>query len=254
MTSSIPRFVNSLLGRRAGFLLGLAGVSLLAACAAEPERRPCPQAVVLTDASRQVKFSGPGRDLTDVLFEASIQAGQLVCEYDENVLDVDLQVQVVAQRGPANGDRLANISYFVAVARTDQTVLARENFGCGSSREHAPWALLQHGFQAVIAPSFADIFHNNSFKNGLLLIRLDAETVDRLFKQVHSTEGFRVAVDLEQQTVTTPAGEILKFEVDPFHKHCLLNGLDEIGLTLEHADAIKAFEDKHRKSQPWLFS
>ena len=128
MTSSIPRFVNSLLGRRAGFLLGLAGVSLLAACAAEPERRPCPQAVVLTDASRQVKFSGPGRDLTDVLFEASIQAGQLVCEYDENVLDVDLQVQVVAQRGPANGDRLANISYFVAVARTDQTVLARENF------------------------------------------------------------------------------------------------------------------------------
>jgi len=133
-------------------------------------------------------------------------------------------------------------------------LLARENFGCGSSREHAPWALLQHGFQAVIAPSFADIFHNNSHKNGLLLIRLDADTVDRLFQQVHSTEGYRVAVDLEQQTVTTPTGESFKFDIDPFHKHCLLNGLDEIGLTLEHADAIKAFEEKHRAAQPWLFS
>lgn len=133
-------------------------------------------------------------------------------------------------------------------------LLARENFGCGSSREHAPWALLQHGFQAVIAPSFADIFHINSFKNGLLLIRLDAKTVDRLFEQVHSTEGYRLAVDLEQQTVTTPDGESFKFDVEPFHKHCLLNGLDEIGLTLEHADEIKAFEARHRKAQPWLFS
>ena len=133
-------------------------------------------------------------------------------------------------------------------------LLARENFGCGSSREHAPWALLQHGFQAVIAPSFADIFHNNSFKNGLLLIRLDAKIVDRLFQEVHSTAGYRLAVDLEQQTVTTPAGDAFSFEIDPFHKHCLLNGLDEIGLTLEHADKIKAFEVRHRKDQPWLFS
>jgi len=133
-------------------------------------------------------------------------------------------------------------------------LLARENFGCGSSREHAPWALLQHGFQAVIAPSFADIFHNNSFKNGLLLIRLDVKTVDRLFEQVHSTEGYRLAVDLEQQTVTTPGGESFKFDVDPFFKHCLLNGLDEIGLTLEHADKIKAFEARHQAAQPWLFS
>jgi len=133
-------------------------------------------------------------------------------------------------------------------------LLARENFGCGSSREHAPWALLQHGFQAVIAPSFADIFHSNSLKNGLLLIRLDAKTIDRLFEQVHSTEGYRLAVDLEQQTVTTPTGESHKFDIDPFHKHCLLNGLDEIGLTLEHADKIKAFEAHHAKDQPWLFS
>jgi 3-isopropylmalate/(R)-2-methylmalate dehydratase small subunit len=133
-------------------------------------------------------------------------------------------------------------------------LLARENFGCGSSREHAPWALLQHGFQAVIAPSFADIFHNNSFKNGLLLIRLDAGIVDQLFREVHSTAGYRLAIDLEQQSVTAPGGQVFKFEIDPFHKHCLLNGLDEIGLTLEQADKIKSFEVRHREGQPWLFS
>ncbi len=109
-------------------LLGLAGGLLLAGCASEPDNRPCPRAVVLSDASRQVKFSGQGRDLTDVLFEATISTGRLVCEYDDNVLDVDLQVQVIAARGPANSDRLANLNYFVAVARSDQTVLARESF------------------------------------------------------------------------------------------------------------------------------
>lgn len=133
-------------------------------------------------------------------------------------------------------------------------LLARENFGCGSSREHAPWALLQYGFQAVIAPSFADIFYNNSLKNGLLLIRLDAKIVDRLFREVQATQGYRLAVDLESQTVNTPGGESFNFEIDPFNKHCLLNGLDEIGLTLEHADGIKAFEVRHRERQPWLFS
>jgi 3-isopropylmalate/(R)-2-methylmalate dehydratase small subunit len=132
-------------------------------------------------------------------------------------------------------------------------LLARENFGCGSSREHAPWALLQYGFQAVIAPSFADIFYNNSLKNGLLLIKLDAKTVDRLFKEVESTPGYRFAVDLEAQTVTAPGGESFKFDIDPFTKHCLLNGLDEIGLSLSHAEKIKAFEAQHRASQPWLF-
>jgi 3-isopropylmalate/(R)-2-methylmalate dehydratase small subunit len=135
-----------------------------------------------------------------------------------------------------------------------QILLARENFGCGSTREHAPWALLQYGFQAVIAPSFADIFFNNSFKNGLLLIRLDAKSVDRLFKEVISTPGYRLVVDLEQQSVTTPGGEVFKFEIDPSRKHSLLNGLDEIGLTLQHAGKIKAFEAKRREQQPWLFS
>jgi 3-isopropylmalate/(R)-2-methylmalate dehydratase small subunit len=133
-------------------------------------------------------------------------------------------------------------------------LLARENFGCGSSREHAPWALLQYGFQAVIAPSFADIFFNNSLKNGLVLIRLDADIVDRLFRETEAMEGYRLAVDLEQQTVTTPGGESFKFEIDPFRKHCILNGLDDIGLTLERAGEIKAFEAQHRERQPWLFT
>ena len=135
-----------------------------------------------------------------------------------------------------------------------QILLARENFGCGSSREHAPWALLQNGFQAVIAPSFADIFFNNSFKNGLLLIKLDAATVDRLFKETESHQGYRLAIDLAEQSITTPGGEAIKFEIDPFRKHCMLNGLDEIGLTLQHADKIKAFEAKRRQQQPWLFN
>jgi 3-isopropylmalate/(R)-2-methylmalate dehydratase small subunit len=133
-------------------------------------------------------------------------------------------------------------------------LLARENFGCGSSREHAPWALLQYGFQAVIAPSFADIFFNNSLKNGLVLIQLDAKIVDKLFKETQANEGYRLAVDLEQQSVTTPTGESFHFDVDPFRKHCILNGLDDIGLTLEHADKIRAFEAKHRGAQPWLFA
>jgi 3-isopropylmalate/(R)-2-methylmalate dehydratase small subunit len=132
-------------------------------------------------------------------------------------------------------------------------LIARENFGCGSSREHAPWALLQYGFQTVIAPSFADIFYNNSLKNGLLLIKLDAKIVDQLFREAAGAEGYRLAVDLEGQSVTTPGGQSFKFDIDPFAKHSLLNGLDEIGLTLEHAGKIKAFEQQHRERQPWLF-
>lgn len=135
-----------------------------------------------------------------------------------------------------------------------QILLARENFGCGSSREHAPWALLQYGFQAVIAPSFADIFFNNSFKNGLLLIKLDPQTVDRLFKEAEGQQGYRLAIDLSEQSITTPGGETIKFEIDPFRKHCMLNGLDEIGLTLEHAEKIKAFEAARREQKPWLFN
>jgi len=151
---------------------------------------------------------------------------------------------------PLNPDFVLNQPRY----RGAQILLARENFGCGSSREHAPWALLQSGFQAVIAPSFADIFYNNSFKNGLLLIRLDARVVDKLIKEVLATPGYRLAVDLEQQSVTTPGGETLKFEIDPARKHSLLNGLDEIGLSLQHADEIRAYEERHRQQQPWLYS
>ncbi len=134
-----------------------------------------------------------------------------------------------------------------------QILLARENFGCGSSREHAPWALEDYGFHVIIAPSFADIFFNNCFKNGLLPITLDAAIVDALFKTVETTPGFRLKVDLEQQRITTPDGKNYPFEVDAHRKHCLLNGLDDIGLTLQHVDDIKAFEAKHRAAQPWLF-
>jgi 3-isopropylmalate/(R)-2-methylmalate dehydratase small subunit len=135
-----------------------------------------------------------------------------------------------------------------------QILLARSNFGCGSSREHAPWALQDYGFQVIIAPSFADIFFNNCFKIGLLPIVLGASDVDHLFREVQATEGYRLVVDLEGQSVTTPGGESFFFDVDPFRKHSLLNGLDEIGLTLQHAGKIRAFEEKHRATQPWLFA
>jgi 3-isopropylmalate/(R)-2-methylmalate dehydratase small subunit len=133
-------------------------------------------------------------------------------------------------------------------------LLTRENFGCGSSREHAPWALLDYGFRAIIAPSFADIFFNNCFKNGILPIRLDDAIVDQLFHEVAANEGYRLTVDLEQQQVTTPSGQSFAFEVDAHRKYCLLNGLDDIGLTLRQVDKIKAFEAKHRAAQPWLFN
>jgi 3-isopropylmalate/(R)-2-methylmalate dehydratase small subunit len=132
-------------------------------------------------------------------------------------------------------------------------LLARENFGCGSSREHAPWALLDFGFRCVIAPSFADIFFNNCFKNGLLPVVLDAAAVDRLFREVEATPGYRATVDLDKQVVVTQRGEGFGFQIDAFRKHCLLNGLDEIGLTLQHADQIRAFEAKRKAEQPWLF-
>ncbi len=133
-------------------------------------------------------------------------------------------------------------------------LLGRENFGCGSSREHAVWALEDAGFRVVIAPSFADIFFNNCFKNGVLPIVLDADLLDRLFAAVEAREGYRLTVDLEAQTITTPDGETIGFEVDEFRKYCLLNGLDDIGLTLQHADDIRAYEQRRRQEAPWLFS
>jgi len=133
-------------------------------------------------------------------------------------------------------------------------LLARENFGCGSSREHAPWALLDYGFRVIIAPSFADIFFNNCFKNGILPIVLDEKKVDQLFNEVEATEGYQLTVDLETQTITTPSGEEFAFDVDPFRKHCLINGLDDIGLTLQHVDEIKAYEERRKNEAPWLFN
>jgi 3-isopropylmalate/(R)-2-methylmalate dehydratase small subunit len=133
-------------------------------------------------------------------------------------------------------------------------LLARKNVGCGSSREHAPWALAEYGFRAVIAPSYADIFFDNSCKNGLLPVVLTEAEVDGLFHEVAAFPGFRLAVDLEGQTVATGDGaKAMRFEIDPFRKYCLLNGLDDIGLSLRHADKIRAFEERRRLEQPWLF-
>ena len=151
---------------------------------------------------------------------------------------------------PLNPDFSLNRSRYQGA----QILLTRKNFGCGSSREHAPWALDDYGFRAVIAPSFADIFFNNCYKNGLLPIVLTEEQVDQLFKEVEATEGYQLSIDLAEQTLTTPSGETFTFDITEHRKHCLLNGLDEIGLTLQHADEIRDFEEKRRQSQPWLFN
>ena len=150
---------------------------------------------------------------------------------------------------PLNPDFVLNQARYQGAS----VLLARENFGCGSSREHAPWALEDFGFQVVIAPSYADIFFNNSFKNGLLPIVLDEAIVDGLFKEVEANEGYELTVDLENQKIIKQNGDAIAFEVDQFRKHCLLNGLDDIGLTLQDADNIKAYEAKRRESSPWLF-
>lgn len=135
-----------------------------------------------------------------------------------------------------------------------EILLARDNFGCGSSREHAPWALQDYGFSIIIAPSFADIFFNNCFKIGLLPIVLDGTIVNHLIKATEATVGYRLLVELNAQIVSTPSGEHYFFEIDAFRKHCLLNGLDEIGQTLQHAEKIRDYEKKRRIGQPWLFA
>ena len=160
------------------------------------------------------------------------------------------------ESGVDNASRRLNPDFVLNQPRYQgaQILLARLNFGCGSSREHAPWALLDYGFRAIIAPSFADIFFNNCYKNGLLPVVLSRHEVDRLFHETAAFPGFRLTVDLERQTVATVDGSLVfGFEIEPFRKYCLLNGLDEIGLTLTHADEIQAFEAKHKIDQPWLF-
>lgn len=133
-------------------------------------------------------------------------------------------------------------------------LLTRDNFGCGSSREHAPWAIKDYGFRTLIGTSFADIFFNNCFKNGLLPIKLPAVEVDALFDQVNATPGYKLRIDLDAQTITRPDGKVIPFDVDPFRKYCLLNGFDDIGLTLRHADKIREFEARRQAEQPWLFT
>lgn len=170
--------------------------------------------------------------------------------FDEwRYLDVGQPGQDCSNR-PVNEEFVLNFPRFKGAS----VLLAQQNFGCGSSREHAPWAISEYGFRAVIAPSFADIFFNNSFKNGLLPITLGQEVVDQLFAEIDAQEGYELTVDLEAQQVITPTGEAFDFDIDPFRKHCLLNGLDDIGLTLQDSDVIRDFEEKRRETAPWLFA
>ena len=152
-------------------------------------------------------------------------------------------------RRPLNPDFVLNQPRYQGAS----VLLARSNFGCGSSREHAPWALLDQGFRALIAPSYADIFYNNCFKNGILPITLPEQQVDTLFAEVEAAPGYRLLIDLPEQCVITPAGVRFGFEIEPFRKQCLLDGLDEISLTLEAAEQIRAYEQRRRQQQPWLF-
>ena len=148
-----------------------------------------------------------------------------------------------------NADFVLNLPRYQGAS----VLLGRENFGCGSSREHAVWALTDYGIRTVIAPSFADIFFNNSFKNGLLPIALDAAHIEQIFREVEGLPGYQLTVDLPEQKVITPSGQAFDFSIDDFRKYCLLHGLDDIGLTLQHADEIHAYETRRKQEAPWLF-
>ncbi|MBF7692243.1 3-isopropylmalate dehydratase small subunit [Acinetobacter pollinis] len=150
---------------------------------------------------------------------------------------------------PKNPDFVLNQPRY----RGAKILVTRKNFGCGSSREHAPWALNEYGFRTVIAPSYADIFFNNSFKNGMLPVILSEEEVDQIIKECEAEEGYALTVDLKTQEVRLPSGTVFHFEVDPFRKHCLLNGLDDIGLTLQDSDVIHSYEAKTKQTRPWVF-
>lgn len=181
---------------------------------------------------KSIKRSGFGKNLFDEL----------------RYLDEGLPDQACDHR-PLNLDFPLNFTRYQGAS----VLLTRENFGCGSSREHAPWALDDYGFRCVIAPSFADIFFNNSFKNGFLPIILSDDEVETLFSEMYAAEGYELSIDLESQTVTTPSGQTFSFEIDAFRKHCLLNGFDDIELTLQDSGSIEAYESARRISAPWLF-
>ena len=151
---------------------------------------------------------------------------------------------------PLNPDFVLNDPRYLGA----KILLTRKNFGCGSSREHAPWALEDYGFRVIIAPSYADIFFNNCFKNGILPIVLEDKIIDELFVLAAKEQALSVSVDLQAQELVKPDGGNIPFEVDPFRKHCLLNGLDDIGLTLQHVDEIRAYEERRKSEAPWLFS
>jgi 3-isopropylmalate/(R)-2-methylmalate dehydratase small subunit len=174
--------------------------------------------------------------------------------FGPNLFDA-LRYTDIGEPGQDSSNRPLNPNFSLNQARyrSASILLSRENFGCGSSREHAPWALEDYGFRCIIATSFADIFYNNCFKNGILPVALVASLIDRLFSAVDAEEGYQLTVDLERQVVVMPDGEQAAFEVDTFRKHCLLNGLDEIGLTLQSAHAIKRYEQQWREKSPWLF-
>ncbi len=162
----------------------------------------------------------------------------------------------LGEPGESCADRPVNEDFVLNQQRYQGAtiLLARENFGCGSSREHAVWAIEDYGIRVIIAPSFADIFFSNTSKNGILAIKLDEEIVHSLFNVVERTKGFELSVDLDKQTISLPSGEVISFDIDPFKKHCLLNGLDDIGLTLQHADEIEQYEKVRKQQAPWLFS
>lgn len=174
--------------------------------------------------------------------------------FGPNLFD-EWRYEDVGQPGMDNSQRPLRKDFVLNQSRYQgaKILIARDNFGCGSSREHAPWALKDYGFDVIIAPSFADIFFNNSFKNGILPIVLDEQTVDGLFNEIFATEGYALTIDLNAQQIIKPNGDTISFEVDSFRRHCLLNGLDDIGLTLQHEDEIKAFEAKHQAAAPWLY-
>lgn len=181
---------------------------------------------------KSIKRTGFGKNLFDELRYL-----------DEGQPDQSCEGRPINTEFPLNFPRYQNATI----------LLARENFGCGSSREHAPWALDDYGFRCVIAPSFADIFFNNCFKNGLLPIILSDDDVEKLFQEMYAEQGYQLTIDLPAQVVRTSTGASFAFEIDNFRKHCLLNGFDDIGLTLEHSDAIRAYEAKKRIEAPWLF-
>ena len=174
--------------------------------------------------------------------------------FGPNLFDEWRYLDQPGQPGVPEADRKPNPDFVLNQPRFKgaSILIARKNFGCGSSREHAPWALDQYGFRAILAPSFADIFFNNSFKNGLLPIVLPEATIDQLFNDVAAFPGYELTIDLERQVILRPQGEEIAFDVIAFRKYCLLNGFDDIGLTMRHADKIKAFEAERLAQKPWL--